>query len=33
MELSEKFCDLTIQRWENLTRQKAELIDEIKVAD
>jgi DNA modification methylase len=33
MELSEKFCDLTIQRWENLTGQKAELIDEIKVAD
>ena len=33
MELSEKFCDLTIQRWETLTGQKAELVDEIKVAD
>ena len=29
MELSPKFCDLTIQRWENLTGQKAELIKSI----
>ena len=29
MELSEKFCDLTIQRWETLTGQKAELIESL----
>ena len=27
MELSPKYCDVIIQRWENLTKQKAELIN------
>ena len=27
MEISEKYCDVIIKRWENLTGQKAELIE------
>ena len=33
IEYDPKYCDVIIQRWENLTGQKAELVDEIKVAD
>lgn len=33
IEFDPKYCDVIIERWENLTGQKAELIDEIKVAD
>ena len=33
IELDPAYCDVIIQRWETLTGQKAELIDEIKVAD
>ena len=28
MELSEKYCDVIIERWEKLTGEKAELIKE-----
>ena len=30
IELDPAYCDVIIERWENLTGQKAELIDEIK---
>jgi len=33
IEFDPKYCDVIIKRWENLTGQKAELIDKIKVAD
>lgn len=32
-ELEPEYCDIIIERWENLTGQKAELIDEIKEVD
>ena len=33
IELDPAYCDVIIQRWETLTGQKVELVDEIKVAD
>ena len=33
IEFDPKYCDVIVERWENITGQKAELIDEIKVAD